>query len=61
MKIRHRDDYRLRRAQEYPAITEFADAMVHQAAGDPSKLEAYFAACQAVKDRYPKPASDKKT
>jgi hypothetical protein len=56
MKIVHLDDYGRRRAAEYPPIADFADALVHQAAGDDSQLQAYLAACRAVKARYPKPA-----
>ncbi|WNJ88464.1 hypothetical protein [Bosea sp. 685] len=55
MKIVHRDDYRARRAADYPALTELADALVHQQAGDGAKLRAYLDACRAVKARYPKP------
>ncbi|AOO81660.1 hypothetical protein [Bosea vaviloviae] len=55
MKIVHRDDYRARRAADYPPLTELADALVHQQAGDGSKLCAYLDACRAVKARYPKP------
>ena len=54
MKIKHTDDYRRRRAMEYPALTELADALVHERNGDPTKLEAYIKACREVKERYPK-------
>ncbi len=59
MKIHHRDDYAKRRAREYPPLTDLADALVHQANGDDTKLEAYLAACRAVKERYPKPSEGK--
>lgn len=59
MKIVHADDYSMRRAAEYPPLSELADAMVHRAAGDDSKLKAYFEACRAVKERFPKPVSSK--
>ena len=55
MKISHRGDYGRRRAAEYPPLTDLADALVHQAAGDDTKLQAYLAACLTVKQRYPKP------
>lgn len=55
MKIAHRSSYAQRRAAEYPPIEELADALVHQAAGDETKLTAYLEACKAVKERYPKP------
>lgn len=60
MKIKHTDDYRRRRAAEYPDLSELADALVHDHAGDGSKLEAYLKACQDVKARFPKPAPIKK-
>ena len=44
------------RAKEYPPTTDLNDALVHQAAGDNGvALAAYLAACQAVKNKYPKP------
>jgi hypothetical protein len=49
------NDYRKLRAAHYPALTVLADALVHQAAGNPQPLADYLAKCQAVKDRYPKP------
>lgn len=55
MKILHRSNYGSRRAADYPPITDLADALVHQANGDDTKLQAYLEACRAVKDRYPKP------
>lgn len=57
MKIAHRSSYDRRRAVEYPRIEELADALVHQANGDDTKLTAYLEACKAVKERYPKPPS----
>ncbi len=56
MKIEHLEDYRQRRRAEYPPLSALADALVHQAAGNPEPMREYLAACQAVKDRYPKPA-----
>lgn len=40
------------RAQAYPAVTEYLDAVVK---GDEAQLQAYVQACLAVKERYPKP------
>lgn len=57
MKIAHRSSYARRRAAEYPPIEELADALVHQAAGDDTKLTAYLDACKAVKSRFPKPTA----
>jgi hypothetical protein len=42
------------RALEYPSAGVLADAMYWQAKGDSTKMEAYLAACEAVKRKYPK-------
>jgi hypothetical protein len=44
-------DYRLQRQAEYPQIEEYLDAVVK---GDQAQIDAYIAACQAVKAKYPK-------
>ena len=44
-------DYRLQREAEYPPIGEYLDAVVK---GDQDLMDAYIAACQAVKAKYPK-------
>ena len=44
--------YNVRRAQEYPPITDYIDGVVK---GDQAQIDAYIAACQAVKAKYPKP------
>ncbi len=49
-----RTEYKRQRAIEYPDIKEFADAMYWSSKGDNTKLDAYYAACQAIKDKYPK-------
>lgn len=59
MKIVHLDDYGRRRAAEYPPLTDLADALVHRAAGDETKLTAYLQACTAVKAKFPKPEPKK--
>lgn len=46
---------RQQRALSYPPVTELADALFWQARGDSSRLDAYLAACEAVKQRFPKP------
>lgn len=46
--------WKLDRVCNYPRIEDLADALVHNANGDPSYLAAYFAACNAVKTQYPK-------
>jgi len=40
------------RAKEYPPITDYLDGVVK---GDQAQIDAYIAACQAVKAKYPKP------
>ena len=42
------------RAREYPPLTDLADALYHQSKGDETKLTAYLAKCEAVKQKYPK-------
>ena len=45
-------EYQRKRAAEYPPITDYLDAVVK---GDQAQIDAYIAACQAVKTKYPKP------
>lgn len=40
------------RRNEYPPITDYLDGVVK---GDQGQIDAYIAACQAVKLKYPKP------
>ena len=44
--------YIAKRASEYPPITDYIDGVVK---GDQAQIDAYIAACQAVKTKYPKP------
>jgi hypothetical protein len=44
--------YKYQRAAEYPPITDYIDGVVK---GDQAQIDAYIAACQAVKAKYPKP------
>ena len=44
--------YKAQRAAEYPPITDYIDGVVK---GDQAQIDAYIAACQAVKAKYPKP------
>lgn len=44
--------YKRKRAAEYPPITDYIDGVVK---GDQAQIDAYIAACQAVKSKYPKP------
>jgi hypothetical protein len=46
-------DYRVQREAEYPPIADYLDGIVK---GDQSQIDAYVAACQAVKAKYPRPA-----
>ena len=43
-----------KRQREYPPFTDLADALYHQSKGDETKLTAYLAKCEAVKQKYPK-------
>ena len=45
------NQYKYDRAKEYPPITDYIDGVVK---GDQAQIDAYIAACQAVKDKYPK-------
>lgn len=45
--------YAEKRAREYPPITDYLDGVVK---GDQAQIDAYIAACQAVKAKYPKGA-----
>jgi len=47
--------YQRQRQPEYPPVTELADALYWASEGDTSRLDAYYAACAAVKAKYPKP------
>lgn len=44
-------NYAEKRRAEYPPITDYLDAVVK---GDQAGIDAYIAACQAVKSKYPK-------
>jgi hypothetical protein len=44
--------YQRLRAPEYPPITDYLDGI---AKGDKAQVDAYIAACKAVKAKYPKP------
>jgi hypothetical protein len=44
--------YKAKRAAEYPPASDYLDAVVK---GDQAQIDAYIAACQAVKTKYPKP------
>jgi hypothetical protein len=44
-------EYQRKRAAEYPPITDYLDGVVK---GDQAQVDAYIAACLAVKAKYPK-------
>lgn len=48
--------YQRQRQPEYPPISDLADALFWASRGDDSKLTEYYSACEAVKQKYPKPA-----
>ena len=46
------NEYQRKRAAEYPSLLNYIDGVVK---GDQAQIDAYIAACQAVKTKYPKP------
>lgn len=44
--------YAIKRAAEYPSITDYLDGVVK---GDQTQINKYIADCLAVKAKYPKP------
>lgn len=48
--------YQRQRQPEYPPLQDLADALYWQSKDDSSKMQAYLAACEAVKQKYPKEA-----
>ena len=47
--------YQRDRQPEYPSLVDLADALYWSNQGDNTKLDEYYAACAAVKAKYPKP------
>ena len=47
--------YQRDRQPEYPSMATLADALYWSNQGDNTKLDEYYAACAAVKAKYPKP------
>lgn len=47
--------YQRNRRPEYPSLADLADALYWSNQGDNTKLDEYYAACAAVKAKYPKP------
>lgn len=58
MKIRHVRDYAEARREEYPPLGDQLDALMKYFAAlpeIPADLQDWVAACQATKDKYPRP------
>lgn len=47
-------EYQRQRYPEYPPLSDLADAIYWQQNGDETKMTAYLAAVEAVKQKYPK-------
>lgn len=58
MKIKHKEDYRVLRAKEYPSVEEQMDALWH-AMNDhhTPRLEPFYSMIKEVKDKFPKKVS----
>ena len=52
--VKINEQYKSKRAFEYPPLSDLADAMYWASQGDNTKLDNYYAACEAVKLKYPK-------
>lgn len=48
-------EYQFKRKQEYPPLSEFADAYYWMQEGDDTKMNAYIEKCKQVKNKWPKP------
>lgn len=48
---RQAEEYKFKRAAEYPSVTEYLDGIVK---GDQAQIDKYIADCLAVKAKYPK-------
>ncbi|MFZ9648752.1 MAG: hypothetical protein ACO29C_01535 [Fluviibacter sp.] len=46
--------WRANRMREYPPLQQLADALYWSQKGNPTLLDAYLAACEDVKRKYPK-------
>jgi hypothetical protein len=51
VEVPYEETYAEKRAAEYPPITDYIDGVVK---GDQAQIDAYIAACLAVKAKYPK-------
>jgi hypothetical protein len=50
----NKNKYKFLRKKEYPPQENLADALYWASKGDDTKLNEYYAACEAVKNLYPK-------
>lgn len=53
-----REAYKQMRAEEYPSLTEFADAYYWQTKGNDKLMENYLQRVKEVKEKYPKPTEE---
>jgi len=55
LKIKHVSDYRQKRAQAYPDVTEQLDMLWHAMhTGQAEKVEPFYSTLAAVKEKFPK-------
>lgn len=54
VQMHQADEYKRKRAQEYPDFRDYLDGVVKN---DQQQIQAYIDACAAVKSKYPKPQS----
>jgi len=47
-------EYKAKRAPEYPPAADLADGLYWASKGDNTKLTEYYEACEAIKTKYPK-------
>jgi hypothetical protein len=55
LEFQRKRQYIYDRLNEYPMVTEFADAYYWTQNGKPERMEEYLAKCAEVKLKYPKP------
>jgi hypothetical protein len=55
LKLKHVEDYRKLRRQEYPSVQEQLDSLWHSMnEQSDKKIEPFYSIIKAVKDKYPK-------
>jgi len=55
LETSYSNTFREKRKEEYPPLSEFADAYYWLQEGDDSKMNTYIQKCKDVKNKYPKP------